>query len=175
MGRPKEGSQSEDMQEEAQAARELKPLVGSETATLDKKGRLLLSTKKRERLGPDFVLGVGECGCLVAYPRQVFEKICDQILGYDGMNESRQQYTRLTVTEVEDDINCDSEGRFVVPTKLRLKARLRDEVVILGLIDRLEIWSSDEYERFNVDQVHYEGGRRQRISDAYAKMTGRPV
>jgi MraZ protein len=162
------------MQEDGQEAITFKPLLGMDEANLDKKGRLLLSAKKRARLGSDFVIGLGECGCLVAYPKEVFDKICLKIMSYDAMNEGRQQYTRLTTTLVEDEINCDSEGRFVVPNKLREKAGLKDSVLILGLVDRLEIWAADEYERFNADPEHYQGRQRELIREAYDKMTNRP-
>lgn len=162
------------MLDEAQT-HEQKPLVGNERATLDKKGRLLLSTTKRERLGPDFVLSLGARRCLLAYPEQVFDNICKKIAAFDPLNEARDDYARLITTEVEVKMNCDTENRFVVPAELRQRARMRDQVIILGLVDHLEIWAAEEYERFNEDRINYEGGRRKEISEAYASMTGRPA
>ena len=49
-----------------------KAIVGWEETTIDDKGRILVGKKKREKLGEDFVIAVGTCGCLVAYPAEVF-------------------------------------------------------------------------------------------------------
>jgi DNA-binding transcriptional regulator/RsmH inhibitor MraZ len=52
----------------------LKPLIGTDEATIDDKGRILVGKKKRERLGEPFAIAVGEVGCLVAYPEPVWQQ-----------------------------------------------------------------------------------------------------
>jgi MraZ protein len=151
----------------------LKPLLGTDEATLDKKGRLLLSKKKRERLGTDFAVAFGDCGCLVAYPKERWQQIYENIMQYESINQGRQQYTRLVLGLADDELNFDSEGRFVIPSKLRELAKLKDDVVIIGCGDRLEIWDAREYEEFNKYPDVYARDRRQAIEVAYAKMVGR--
>ena len=50
----------------------IKPLIGTDEDTIDDKGRLLVSKKKRERLGEDFVMALGATGCVVVYPELVW-------------------------------------------------------------------------------------------------------
>ncbi len=45
-----------------------RPLLGTEEAVLDDKGRVLVSKKKRERLGETFTLILGKVGCLMMVP-----------------------------------------------------------------------------------------------------------
>ena len=149
-----------------------KLLLGTDEATLDKKGRLLLVKKKRERLGTDFAVTFGECGCLVAYPQPKWQEICDDIMKYESINQGRQQYTRLVLGQADDELNFDSEGRFVVPSKLRDLAKLKEEVVIIGCGDRLEIWDKQEYAEFQKYGDAYGAERRKAIADAYKTMVG---
>ena len=67
-----------------------KPLIGREEATIDDKGRILVSKKKRDRLGENFVIALGTCGCLVAYPEASWQKFVDGILSYDPINMGRE-------------------------------------------------------------------------------------
>jgi MraZ protein len=151
----------------------LKPLLGTDEATIDKKGRLLLSKKKRERLGTDFTVALGDCGCLVAYPQERWLQIYDNIMQYESINQGRQQYTRLVLANADDELNVDAEGRFVIPSKLKELAKLKDDVLIIGLGDRIEIWDVKEYDEFTRYQDTYAKERREAIEKAYAKMVGK--
>ena len=50
---------------------------------------------------------------------------------------------------------------------------MRGKVVLVGLLDRMEIWAKEEYERFHADPDGYGKERREAIERAYMKMTGR--
>ena len=150
-----------------------KYLVGTDEATIDDKGRLLVGKKKRERLGEAFVIALGDTGCLVAYPAETWAQMVTEILSNSSINQGRQQYARLVVGSAEDELNFDRQGRIVVPIKLREAAKLRGKVVLVGLLDRMEIWAKEEYERFHADPDGYGKERREAIERAYMKMTGR--
>ena len=150
-----------------------KHLVGTDEATIDDKGRLLVGKKKRERLGVGFVISLGDTGCLVAYPAETWEQMVTEILSNSSINQGRQQYARLVVGSAEDELNFDRQGRIVIPIKLREAAKLRGKVVLVGLLDRMEIWAKEEYESFHADPDGYGRERREAIERAYMKMTGR--
>lgn len=151
--------------------KEFTPLVGTETATIDEKGRVLLSKKKAERLGKDFALAIGNLGCLVAYPKWSWLKLCNEILSQPVINQGRDALTRLVLTEAVDDLNCDAQGRFVIPLKMRTKAKLSGELMLIGLGDRIEIWAKDEWEEFEKYPDAYQEGRRKAFTSAYSLMT----
>jgi MraZ protein len=151
----------------------LKPLIGTDEATIDDKGRILVGKKKRERLGEPFAMAVGEVGCLVAYPESVWQHKVAEMLSYDSLNQGRQQYTRLFLGYADDELKFDQQGRVVIPQKLRDLAKLTDKVLLVGCGDRLEIWAKDEYERFQLDTEGYGAQRREALAKAHGQMVGR--
>lgn len=153
---------------------DFKPLTGTDEATIDEKGRILVGKKKRDRLGESFAIALGPSGCLEAYPEQVWRRKLEDMLQHDTTNLGREQYTRLILGSADDEQRFDSQGRFVVPQKLRDLAKLTDKVQLVGCGDRLEIWAKNELERFEKDPEGYGKDRRQAIEKAQAQMVGRP-
>lgn len=160
------------MSEEAVSSSKLKPLLGTEEATIDGKGRILIGKKKRERLGDNFAMCIGENGCIYAYPEGRFEQIIDEINRYDPINQGSRQYSRLVLSTADDELGFDDQGRVVVPQKLRGMAKLVKDVTILGCGDRLEIWATEEYAKFQEFPDSYGAARRQSIEKAYREMKG---
>jgi len=156
--------------ESAVVGSKLKPLLGTDEATIDGKHRILISKKKRERLGDDFAICMGENGCLYAYPGARWEQIIDEVNGYDPINHGRQQYTRLVLATADDELGFDDQGRVVIPQRLRSMAKLNKEVIILGCGDRLEIWAKEEYDLFLENPDTYGAERRVSIEKAYREM-----
>jgi len=150
-----------------------KPLIGTEEATIDDKGRILFSKKKRDRLGDGFAILWSTSGCLAAYPAGVWERMLEEILQYDSINEGRSQYTRLVLGTAEDELKFDGQGRVVIPQKMREAAKLKDKVMLVGCLDRVEIWARDEYELFLQDPETYGRQRREAVAKAYNEMVGR--
>lgn len=151
----------------------IKPILGTDEATLDDKGRCLVSKKKRERLGEDFVLALGSAGCLTAFPYWSWKRYLNEMLGGETLNFGREDYTRMVLSTADDELNFDAQGRFVIPKSLRNLAKLEGEVLILGCGDRMEIWNPGDLAQFNLNKEAYSGARRARLLEAYIQMTGR--
>jgi MraZ protein len=144
--------------------------TSNETATVDKKGRLLLSTKKRQLLGSNFVLTRGDHNCIVAYSKSVYEELALEVRSYGRLNDGGQQYRRLLMGESIPDINCDKEGRFVVPGPLRETANLVEKAIIVGCDEWIEIWAAEEHAIYLQDPKLYALKRREEFRDAYTRM-----
>jgi MraZ protein len=95
-----------------------------------------------------------------------------EILSYDSINEGVDQYTRLMLGSAEDEIKFDSQGRFVIPQKMREVAKLTDKAMLVGCGNRMEIWSKAEYEEYSKSPDAYGVARRQTIAKAYRQMKG---
>lgn len=151
---------------------ELEEISGLDDATLDDKNRLSLPRKQRTPLGESFTIGVGTAGCLVAYPRPVWRSIIDWVKSVEPTNLGREIYQRLIVGQSEPGLKCDSQGRVVIPQKLREMANIRErgQVVLVGCVDRLEIWAKEEYEKYMLAPLTYGEGRREQITKAMEMM-----
>lgn len=141
-------------------------------ATLDDKGRVLVSKKKRDRLGVGFAMCIGDKGCIYAYSALEWQKVCGILMNYDPTNFGTIEYTHQFMRTAEDDLDFDLQGRVVIPQKLRKEARINEKVLLIGCLSRLEIWAFEEFERFEADRKGYERARRQYMRRAYAEMKG---
>jgi MraZ protein len=151
---------------------EYKPLVGTEEATIDSRGRVLLSKKKRERLGESFAMALGEVGCVCIYPEYRWQQMMDEINKYPPSNLGRIKYTRLVLPGSDDDLNCDPQGRVVIPKKLQELGKLSTEVLLVGCGDRIEIWDPAEYEKYEKDVDNYGVDRRNSWKSYRDEMIG---
>jgi MraZ protein len=150
-------------------------ILGTDSAEIDARGRILVSKKKRERLGEGFVLAFTPTGCLAAYPEERWVQKLNEIEDYHSINQGREQFSRLLMMWAEDDLSFDAQGRVVIPQKLRELAKLREKVLLIGCGDRLEIWAEEEWEQYNTYPDTYGQQRREAIQKAYTQMTGRPA
>ena len=150
-----------------------KQLIGTDEATIDDKGRLLVSKKKRERLGEKFVMALGPTGCIVVYTLEAWVKEVDEVMQASSTNLGRQQYSRLLSGHAEDDLSFDKQGRVVVPQKLRNLASLTEKVVIVGCIDRMEIWAADAWEAYQKNPDGYKRERLETFNNAKRQMDGK--
>lgn len=150
-----------------------KPLLGTDDATVDDKGRVLVGKKKRERLGDDFAVAIGPTGCLCAYPRWHWDHMVRQMLSHDPMNLGRERFSRLMLETADDELHFDAQGRFVVPSNLRSLCGITGKVVLIGAGDRMEIWSAEEHAKFRTDEANYAKERREAFEKAYFAMTDR--
>lgn len=149
-------------------------LTGTDEATIDDKGRIIVGKKKRERLGETFVLSIGQTGCLDAYPKPIWDRVVADIFSHESLNAGTQDYARFMLADAEEDMKFDQQGRFVVPQRMRAVANLKDKVLLLGVGLKMEIWSKQEYETFRTHPETYGLERRQSIDKAYRQMKGQP-
>lgn len=150
------------------------PLVGTDEALCDKKGRIMISKKNRERLGETFAMAISEIGCLVAYPQVVWDRLNDEIDQYPMINAGRSDYSRLLNSSSEDQLEFDGQGRVVIPSSLRTEAGIDpdSQVKLVGCGNRLEIWPLKEYAKFQSNRDAYNRDRRVEFETAYARMVG---
>ncbi len=148
-------------------------LIGTDKASIDDKGRILVSKKKRERLGESFVMALGPIGCLVVYTPEAWEKEVAEVMEARSTNLGRQQYLRLLNNNAEVDLKFDKQGRVVVPQDLREAAGLKDRVLIIGCIDRMEIWAADEWSAYEKDPDGYGKKRLEAFQQAERRMVGK--
>lgn len=122
-------------------------LLGEHHYQMDPKGRISLPAKFREAFEEGVYLTLGQDGCLFAFPKEEWDRIRGEVEGLAISEPRNRAYTRMFFGNAER-VDLDSQGRLVVPRKLRENARLRKEVAVVGVSGRLEIWDQaawDEY------------------------------
>ena len=122
-------------------------LLGEYHHNIDDKGRLVIPTKYREELGDTFVIARGIEKCLYVYSTSEWEKLVSKLNTLPFTKKDARTFTRsffsgATVCEF------DKSGRINITSPLVSYAGLKNECVIIGVNDRLEIWSEDAFNNF---------------------------
>lgn len=124
--------------------------IGEFQHNIDVKGRLIVPSKFRERLGGQFVVTRGMDGCLFGYPQNEWilleEKLQEMPLSKkDARTFIRFFYSAATECEI------DKQGRINIPANLREYAYLKKECVIVGVSNRVEIWNQERWQEFSTE------------------------
>lgn len=121
---------------------------GSQTTKVDDKGRIVLPQAMRfglvEEGKLEFTLGLGIGGCLSVYKNSEIEAIVDVFRKKQHVPKFRKFFTLFFSTLHE--ATCDKLGRVSLPQSLRKAAGIDGEVVIAGVLGKIEIWPKQKYE-----------------------------
>lgn len=120
--------------------------------TIDAKGRLIIPAKFREKLGEEFIITKGLDGCLSVYPEEEWKRFEENLTALSLIKKENRQLTRFFVAGASE-CELDKQGRILVPVPLRKFAELDKEVVLVGMLNRVEIWDKQRYLDSEVDDM----------------------
>ena len=116
-------------------------MTGQFSHNIDDKGRLFIPASLRKELGQTFHVTVGQDHCLSVYSDESWAAFMAKLkeLSYNEVKKLRALFAYAA------DCEPDSQGRILIPAKLREYAGLTKEVVVVGSFDRVEIWSAERW------------------------------
>ena len=118
--------------------------VGNFPRSLDVKGRVILPSRMRLHFHDFGYLTPGADGCLALWPEEEFELEAERQHEKDTQGEVARNDLRdwsALVTRVD----FDRQNRMPVPSELRTLANLEQEVLFVGVLDRVELWSPEKW------------------------------
>ncbi|BFH61476.1 MULTISPECIES: division/cell wall cluster transcriptional repressor MraZ [Paenibacillus] len=121
--------------------------MGEFQHSIDDKGRLIIPAKFRELLGSSFVITRGLDQCLFVYPMQEWSILEQKLKSLPLMKSDARAFTRFFFSGATE-CEWDKQGRVNLPGNLRQYAKLDKECVVLGVSNRVEIWSKDTWEAY---------------------------
>ena len=122
-------------------------LMGEYHHNIDDTGRLTIPSKFRDDLGEKFVITRGLENCLFAYSLEDFQKIVAELQKIPFTKKDARQFMRFFLSGATT-VEFDKQGRINISSPLISYAGLKKECIIIGTGDRLEIWSSDNWNDF---------------------------
>ena len=143
-------------------------LTGTHAYQLDQKGRISLPARFRAALEDGGFLTMGQEDCLYLFPREQWERAAGLISQVPAADEAERAYARMFFP-FTDEVDLDSQGRMVVPQRLRGRADIDREVVVLGVGDHMELWNPEAWERYQ--QAHQGPYREGRIVPRAGRRT----
>ncbi|MBQ4347013.1 MAG: division/cell wall cluster transcriptional repressor MraZ [Firmicutes bacterium] len=127
--------------------------LGECSHSLDKKGRFIVPSRFREELGERFVITKGLDKCLFVYTLEEWKELEGKLRSLPISSADARKFTRFFfagATECEPD----KQSRVLLPQNLRDYAGIADEIVSIGVNNRVEIWNKDAWEAYN-DEENY--------------------
>jgi MraZ protein len=130
-------------------------LLGEYQHNLDSKGRLSVPKKFRADLGRGAILTKGLDGCLFLYPKAEWERLSAKLRELPVTQAETRAFERyLFGGAVETEF--DSLGRIKIPIYLIAYAGLVKQAVTIGVLERVEIWEKDRWNKFS-KKLHSRG------------------
>ena len=118
--------------------------IGQYNHTIDEKGRIIIPSKLRNELGNNFIVTRGLDGCLFIYSNIEWMNIVSKYKNLPDTKEKRN-FMRVFLS-LATICEYDKQGRINIPTSLISYANLKKDCVIVGVFDRLEIWSKESWD-----------------------------
>lgn len=124
---------------------------GALSLSLDSKGRLAIPTRYRDHLLNE-CLGQLICTidihqpCLLLYPLPQWEFIEQKLAGLSSMVPEGRRIQRLLLGHAAE-CEMDSAGRILLPATLRSYAQLHKELMLVGQLNKFEIWDADAWQQ----------------------------
>ena len=118
--------------------------MGEYNHSIDQKGRLIVPSKFREQLGNEFVVTKGLDGCLFVYSNEEWQRIEEKFREIPLTTKDARKFSRFFFAGAAT-CEVDKQGRILLPSNLREYAAIEKEVVSVGVLSRVEIWSKDRW------------------------------
>jgi len=121
--------------------------MGEYRHSLDNKGRLIMPAKFREDLGELFVITRGLDNCLFVYPQNEWKILEEKVKVLPLAKSEARAFVRFLFSGASE-CEVDKQGRISLPSLLRSYAKIDKEVVVIGVSNRVEIWSKENWESY---------------------------
>lgn len=120
--------------------------LGEYEHTIDAKGRMAVPARYRTQMDRGAVISKGMGPCLSVYIIDRWEEKSAELVSGKSSDELRdfERRTYPSASEVE----LDSQGRMIIPAKLRAYAHLTSEVTVAGVRDHFEIWDRAAWQSY---------------------------
>lgn len=129
---------------------DLSMLMGEYHHNIDEKSRLIIPAKFRSELGERFVITKGLDKCLFVYSETEWNKLMQKVSSLQFTKKNVRAFERTFVGGASL-IEFDKQGRINITSPLVHYANIKKECVIIGVSERLEIWSKEEFESYMND------------------------
>lgn len=122
--------------------------MGEYRHSIDSKNRLIVPTKFRNDLGSSFIVTKGLDQCLFVYTQEEWQVFEQKLKKLPLTNKSARKFVRFFLAGAQECV-IDKQGRVLISTNLREYAELNKEIILVGVSNRIEIWSKENWDDYN--------------------------
>ncbi len=124
---------------------------GSYEYSVDSKGRINIPSRLRKYVSPDandtFIVTRGYEKCLFVYPLDEWNRLEQSIRDLSPTNPKHRFFMR-TLLELATESQLDGQSRVTIPRELLQFAGIENDVLILGVLERIELWNPIVYKEY---------------------------
>jgi MraZ protein len=123
--------------------------------SIDDKGRMSIPARFREQIRENhetpLILILGFEQTISIYPMDEWKKKEPTLLDMDTLSEDNRDFLRK-VLKIVDEVDIDQQGRIMINRILRKEAGIEKNVVIAGMLNHIEIWAKENYEKYHAEK-----------------------
>tara|TARA_B100000700_G_scaffold93359_2_gene105386 strand:- start:5341 stop:5856 length:516 start_codon:yes stop_codon:yes gene_type:complete len=136
---------------------------GASTLSLDDKGRFAIPTKYRNQLladnGGEIICTINLSDpCLLLYPLSEWQVIEQRLASLSNIKPRAKRMQRLLLGNAMD-YQVDKNGRVLLAPHLRDYAQLGKKIVLVGQLNKFEIWDEARWQQQMQDDIAIELGQ----------------
>ncbi|MGH8277973.1 MAG: division/cell wall cluster transcriptional repressor MraZ [Gammaproteobacteria bacterium] len=146
---------------------------GVSNLTLDAKGRLAIPARYREGLtqvcNGRLIVTIDRGYYLLIYPLPGWQEIEAKLVNLPNLRPQVRELQRLLVGHATE-VGMDSHGRVLLPPALREFAKLEHDVVLLGLMNKFELWDKSTWDARRDQSLAVEPGAAAGLPEELARL-----
>lgn len=125
--------------------------LGKYHYSLDPKGRIIIPAPLRDVIFKKYnnstlyITNAAFDKCLHIYPFEEWTRLEEKIRALPKLEEAVKYFLRRVIASVLE-CEIDKQGRVLIPASLREDAGINGEVVIVGQLDKIELWEKTEWD-----------------------------
>ena len=127
--------------------------MGEYHHSIDDKGRIIMPSKFRYDLGETFVITRGIDSCLFVYPKETWNRLTEKLNELSFTKKDVRSFQRFFLSAATI-CEFDKQGRINITSPLAGYADLTKECVVIGVNDRIEIWSKGNFDKFLNENIN---------------------
>ena len=119
--------------------------MGTTYNSIDEKNRMIVPSKLRLELGERCILTCGLDKCLYIYSINNWETQIEKAKKLPEGNSKVRSFIRHFFSNA---VECefDKQGRIIIPQELKSYAGIEKELVTMGAMDKIEVWSRNVWD-----------------------------
>jgi MraZ protein len=116
---------------------------------LDGKNRLFIPSRFREKnQGLDFIVTQGLERCLFLFPLTSWNDLATKLTDLPITNKIEERAFKRILLSNACEAQVDGQGRILIPQNLKEYAKIRHQVVALGVLKHVELWAKEEWNSY---------------------------
>jgi MraZ protein len=131
--------------------------MGEYHPSLDEKGRVAIPARLRKAFGDNavitrLVIAPSFDKCIIAFRESEWKDFVQNKLMVLSQGEQKNRMKMRFLLGGAAECDLDKQGRIIIPSNLLEYAEINGDVTILGVYDKIEIWSSNIYNGHKPDK-----------------------